>query len=156
MGLWGIGFGELNKQFKLDPKYDDQGNLTGVWQTQQLYYANTFGDGDYKFGFLTELFFKLKGAERDHWRKGVADYAEIQAPIKAAVIDALTHDPPLEIEWSWSGAPPKGMKQGVLIAYDSDEEKYYVDIVGYKPPLTAEQAERLARRAERKALPNVK
>ena len=48
-----------------------------------------------------------------------------------------------------AGIVSSPIKKGVLIVFDSAAPKYYVTIFGYKPILTEEQAERLARRAER-------
>jgi hypothetical protein len=149
MGLWGTGFHELNEQYKLYKKDYSKGLLL----TQQLYYVNkNFFGYDYDFGYLTELYFKLKGGDRDHWRKSVADRPEIQAPIKSVIIAALNNQPdPVEIEWQWGsgGKPPGGVKKGVVITYDSDQPKYYITVFGYPKLPTAEQAERLARRAQR-------
>jgi hypothetical protein len=147
MTLWGTGFGELNEQYKLYPK----DNSKGLLRTQQLYQENKdFFSDDYNFGYLTELYFNLQDGERDHWRNGVAGLPEIQAPIKSTIIAALTHQPdPIEIKWQWGGKPPVGIKKGVIIAYDSDQSKYFIGVFGYAPPLTEEQAQRLARRAER-------
>jgi hypothetical protein len=146
MGLWGTGFGELNTQYKLHPNDDSQGLL----RTQQLYEENKvlFGT-DYDFGYLTELYFNLQAGERDHWRQNVADLQEIQAPIKSAVIAALTHEPPSEIEWHWGGKPPIPIKKGVIIAYDSDQSKYYIGVFGYKKLATKEQAQRAERKGEK-------
>jgi hypothetical protein len=147
MGLWGTGFGELNKQYKLHPNDNSQGLL----RTQQLYEENKdLLTDDYDFGYLTELYFNLQGNDRDHWRKSVADFQEVQAPIKSVIIAALIHRPtPLEIEWSWGGRAPGRIKKGVVITYDSDQPKYYIGVFGYPKLLTEEQAQRLARRAQR-------
>jgi len=151
MGLVAQILDRLNDQYKLYPDNHRQGLL----YTRDLYEKNKKGE-DYYFGYLTELYEDLQGAERDHWRQGVANLSEIQDPIKSVIIAALTHRPdPIEIHWGWiSGAPPEGIvsspiNKGVLIVFDPTTPKYHVIIFGYKPMLTEEQAERLARRAER-------
>jgi hypothetical protein len=92
MGLRGIGFGELNDQYKLHPHDISQGLL----KTQQLYQEikDFFSDDD-NFGYLTELYFNLQDGDRDHWRQTMANLQEIQAPIKSVIIAALTHQPDL-------------------------------------------------------------
>ena len=108
-----------------------------------------FFSTDYDFGYLTELYFNLQGAARDDWWNGLARFPEIEAPIKATIIAALNREPPSEIEWSWGGKPPIPIKKGVIIAYDSDQSKYYIGVFGYTKVLTEEQAQRLDKRAER-------
>jgi len=146
MSLWGTGFTELNKQYKLHKNDYSKGLL----RTQQLYEENkALFSTDYDFGYLTELYFKLQGNAKDDWWNGVAKFPEIEAPIKSAVIAALNREPPSEIEWSWGGKPPIPINKGVIIAYDSDQSKYYIGVFGYTKILSEEQAQRLAKRAER-------
>jgi hypothetical protein len=118
-------------------------------KTQQLYQEiKEFFSDDYNFGYLTELYFNLQDGDRDHWRQTMANLQEIQAPIKSVIIAALTHQPdPLEIEWHPAG---NAVKKGVITAYDSDQSKYHIGVYGYLQP-TEEQAQRLARRAQRNA-----
>jgi hypothetical protein len=142
-----INLAEINEQYKLYPNDYSKGLL----KTQQLYEDNKNGN-DYVFGYLTELYFNLRGGKRIHWRNGVVNSRELQDPIKSVVIAALTRRPdPIEIEWSWGrGKSPGTIEKGVIVEYDSIKPKYYISVFGYRPPATEKAAERLARRAQRK------
>jgi hypothetical protein len=118
----------VNDEYKLYPNDTSKGLL----KTQQIFQQ----DANYKFGDLTEGYeqFPDGGA---HWRQSVRTFREIHPVLKSLIIDALTRQPPVEIQWNWDkDARPMGggVSKGVSVVYDPAAPKYYILIFGYVMP----------------------
>jgi hypothetical protein len=102
---------EVNEQYMLDKNPN-----TGLLLTQPIY--RTIKDpktGDYDFGKLTDQYYTLLGKDKQHWWDGIGKSTDIHKPIKAAIINALNEDPPLEIEFNWAYPTPPNRKKGNVL-----------------------------------------
>ena len=96
--------------------------------------------GDYNFGKITELYYDLQGAEKAHWRRSIATFADLHPLLKSVITTALNNRPDaLEIQWNFDkDARPAGanITQGVQVVFDTsvDPPKYNILIFGYTMP----------------------
>ncbi|MGY3453955.1 hypothetical protein [Bradyrhizobium sp. USDA 4353] len=104
--------------------------------------------GDYPFGALTALFYRLSASEKEVWENDLKIYPKaVQDEIKRHVIAALTHvdeegkESPVPLSISW-----KAGEKAVVSTYDADRGSYKVEIFGFPAPATSSLAERRSKR----------
>jgi len=81
----------------------------------------------YALGQLTAKYYNLKGQDEKDWSAAILEYEDIAGPIKAVIVHALSHTPPIPIHWDWH---PKGPKF-VQVKYEPKPPHYRLLISGY-------------------------